>query len=1203
MSSPTTPTCPYPGIRPFREDEEYLFFGREAQVDAMVDTLARQRFLAVIGSSGCGKSSLVNCGLRPALHRGLLASAGSAWRMASCRPGGQPLRALAEALARPGALYRSEPPGPFSAAELVEATLAMSRRGLVEAFRQAAVPPGTQLLVVVDQFEELFRYRNLAAQQDDQATAFVNLLLEARQADAPIHVVMTMRSDFLGDCARFAGLPEAINGGQYLVPRMNRDERRSAILGPARVFGADIAPTLLTRLVNDVGDDPDQLSLLQHALARTWAHWLASGEPSPIDGRHYDAIGTLNQALNQHAEEIYASLPAARQALCARAFRALTDTSTDSRGIRRPTRFGDLAAIAGADASELDATLAPFRAPGVAFLMPPADVPLQTGSIVDLAHESLMRIWDRLRDWGAREAESARMLRRLADAAELHAAGEASLWRDPELQFALDWRARTQPTPAWAQQYGRALEPALAFLDASRRARDEAAAAEQARAAAEKRAEAERRRNQRVWRVTIVAIAATTLVAGVTGFLWQRAEKAGEIALSRQLAAESSSELATGNLAGALRLAAASYAREPTFEARDSLLAALAQSPLDWWQAGQKGVEALAVSPDGQLVASGGKDGSIRLWRGSSSVATLQAHANAVLALDFSPDGQTLASADADHRIVLWQVAEHRARVVLDDHEGPVHALVFSPDGRRLASAGADRRIVLRDGLSGAPLGAPLLAHADTVTGLAFSPDGESLASVGYDGNLFLWRLDGSATPIAQASHPAVLHDVAFAPDGKTLATASADRHVLLWQAPRLIQLGDPLGGYEAGVRKLAFSPDGRRLVAVGEQRQVRVHELTQPGRSAVEHPGHTGNAQAAIFLPDGSFLSGGDDDLLIRHDASGHGPLSRPQSPTKDTVWALAFSPDGRRLVSADARARLQWRDGKNGTPVGAPRDGHTALVVSLAFSPDGRHLASAGQDGRLLLWDAGGEEPPRPLLAEGAPLHQALFSPDGRLLAAAGRDGRIHLWEMPAATPRPLLLEHGGPVASLAFAPDASRLVSVGYDGRALVWDNHDGRRLATSAASGSGALYGAAWQPGDGALLLASQQQGLLRWKADTDAAPTTPLGNSGGTLLGLALSPDGQTLAAFDRQGRLRLWDTQSGQSLHAPLLHHGSPILALAWLPDGLGLVSADWQGGITLSSGTPSEWVRLACVLISRIPPPDTERALPGCPPGAALRP
>ncbi|WP_284189918.1 nSTAND1 domain-containing NTPase, partial [Zoogloea oryzae] len=417
------PAQPYPGIRPFREDEEYLFFGRESQVDAMVDTLARGRFLAVIGSSGCGKSSLVNCGLRPALHRGLLTRAGSAWRMASCRPGGHPIRALAQSLASPGALHREMDAGPFSLAEFIETTLAMSRRGLVEVWQQARQPEGSNLLVIVDQFEELFRYRQLGdtgPADEDPATAFVNLLLQARAEDVPIHIVLTMRSDFLGDCARFAGLPEAINGGQYLVPRMSRDDRRAAILGPARVCGADIEPTLLTRLVNDVGDDPDQLSLLQHALARCWAHWQASGEPSPVEARHYDAVGTLAHALNQHAEEIFATLPPAHQLRCAAAFRALTDTSTDTRGIRRPTRFATLEAITAgnfeAAAAPLAEVLEPFRAPGAAFLMPPAGEPLEADTVIDLAHESLMRIWDRLREWGEREADAARMLRRLADA-------------------------------------------------------------------------------------------------------------------------------------------------------------------------------------------------------------------------------------------------------------------------------------------------------------------------------------------------------------------------------------------------------------------------------------------------------------------------------------------------------------------------------------------------------------------------------------------------------------------------------------------------------------------------------------------------------------------------------------------------------------------------------------------------------------------
>lgn len=188
---------------------------------------------------------------------------------------------MARALAQDGVLFHDYQAGGLTLAEIVDTTLRMSKLGLIDIYEQAQLGEDVNLLVVVDQFEELFRYQQLGTGQDEkapgiseQAAAFVNLLLAAReQTTCPIYVVLTMRSDFLGDCTQFPGLAEAINAGQYLVPRMTRDERRAAISGPVEVGGAKIAPVLLTRLVNDVGDNPDQLSILQHALNRTWAHW------------------------------------------------------------------------------------------------------------------------------------------------------------------------------------------------------------------------------------------------------------------------------------------------------------------------------------------------------------------------------------------------------------------------------------------------------------------------------------------------------------------------------------------------------------------------------------------------------------------------------------------------------------------------------------------------------------------------------------------------------------------------------------------------------------------------------------------------------------------------------------------------------------------------------------------------------------------
>ena len=328
---------PFPGLRPFHENEEHLFFGRESQIDTMVDKLAATRFLAVVGTSGSGKSSLVNCGLKPALYRGLMASAGTSWRMAQFRPGGDPIKAMAQSLAKRSGLFHSQDYEGLSVEEIVEATLRMSKLGLVDIYDQAVSDERPNLLVIVDQFEELFRYRNLQLSSDespgaeDESVAFVNLLLEAASSGYPIYVVLTMRSDFLGDCAQFPGLPEAINRGQYLVPRMSRDERRSAIAGPVAVAGGEISPVLLTRLVNDVGDNPDQLSILQHALNRTWAEWQRKVATGPMDLPHYEAIGTMSHALDQHAEKAFAELRDERQkTICEKVFQALTDKGTDA---------------------------------------------------------------------------------------------------------------------------------------------------------------------------------------------------------------------------------------------------------------------------------------------------------------------------------------------------------------------------------------------------------------------------------------------------------------------------------------------------------------------------------------------------------------------------------------------------------------------------------------------------------------------------------------------------------------------------------------------------------------------------------------------------------------------------------------------------------------------------------------------------------
>jgi len=460
---------PFPGLRPFHRNEEQYFFGRETQTDGMVDKLAASRFLTVIGSSGSGKSSLVNCGLRVALHGGLMASAGTRWRVAQFRPGSDPIGALARTLAADGVLFDDFESAAMTLDEIVETNLRMSRMGLVDIVQQARTGDDVNVLVVVDQFEELFRYRRRGDNGD--SAAFVELLLEARRQAARhrIYIVLTMRSDFLGDCSRYPGLAEAINEGQYLVPQMTREERRLAIEGPVKVCGARMAPVLLTRLVNDLGDDPDQLSVLQHALNRIWSVWAAEGDrSSALNLSHYSAIGSMANALDRHAEKAFAELADNRQQLLAqKMFQALTDKSTDVRGVRRPTPLRTLCAVTGASSAELVEIIEVFRKPSRSFLMPPADEPLEAETVIDISHESLMRKWRRLIGWADDEARSMQTYRRLAETASLHAAGKAGLWRDPDLQIALDWQRESEPTEAWATRYQSGFSEAMQFLDES----------------------------------------------------------------------------------------------------------------------------------------------------------------------------------------------------------------------------------------------------------------------------------------------------------------------------------------------------------------------------------------------------------------------------------------------------------------------------------------------------------------------------------------------------------------------------------------------------------------------------------------------------------------------------------------------------------------------------------------------------------------
>jgi len=1113
-------TNPFPGLRPFREDEEHLFFGRENQVDAMVNKLADTRFLAVVGTSGSGKSSLVNCGLRPALRQGLMARAGTAWRMAQFRPGTDPIGRMARALAQDGVLFREHAAAGLSLAEIVETSLRMSKVGLIDIVEQAALDEGVNLLVVVDQFEELFRYRRLAAAEgedalgnSEEAVAFVNLLLEIKQrASCPIYVVLTMRSDFLGDCTQFPGLAEAINAGQYLVPRMSREERRAAIEGPVAVGGAEIAPVLVTRLVNDVGDNPDQLSILQHALNRTWARWEnESGSKGPLDLAHYEAIGTMAHALDQHAARAYAELNTPRQQqICEKLFKALTDKANDHRGVRRPTSLATLRALADATAVEVTAVIDVFRKPSRSFLMPPAGEALTAETIIDISHESLMRVWQRLDTWADEEAQSAQTYRRLADTATRHAANNASLYRDPELQLALDWRDQSHPNETWASRYHPGFAAAMDFLTQSSAAREaERERLEQQRrreveAEQEKaKAQSQARNARRMQWAVMVCIA----FAAFAGYMWSDARKAA-------IRAHNAEAVATD-----LKTAAEAKAEEEAGKAKEETK--LRKTAQD---AEEKATAAKTEADKQALLALGGKVAAQSILFADPSV-NVPLDTAALLAI---ASYRLQPSFEARRGLLVPMNRLAQVRKIIASPTAP-NSAAFSPDGKTIVSAGDDGSLLLWDVETGRQLREMEFRHDARAWPVTFSPDGAMIVSGDDSGAIIFWdAASGKLLSGPEKNHEDWVNRIVFSPDGRTMVSASDDETLVFWNPATKKPDPEPLRTGKGGVNAVAFSPDGKRLVTA-----------------------HGGGA-LVLWDPSDRRKEGVD---LERIESRG--------------AFAVAFNPKRDQMVSghADGTVAFWSQDGDGKFRAVAKMREHRDWIYSLAFSHDGEKLVSASKDGTIVVWDPGRYKPVEDrgnsskavLRAHKNEVRSVAFSPNGRSFVSASFDNSLILWDVDAPAFGHRVDAHPRALRSLAFRPDGETVVTGGADGTLKLWNAKTRKALAAEKTSGKqDEVLSVAFSP-DGKLIASGHNSGALKLSDGTTLTPVlreSPVAHKGGTLT-VAFSPDGKTLVSGGMDNKLRSWNPATLQPRPGdPASGHDRPVRSIAFSPDGKSVASA-----------------------------------------------
>jgi energy-coupling factor transporter ATP-binding protein EcfA2 len=844
MTSGTTINTenPFPGLRSFDYQEHHLFFGREKHIQDLLQKLDQHHFVAVVGSSGSGKSSLIKAGLLPAIHNGRLGTGGDMWHIASMKPGNTPLKNLADALVQKKVFGTGNDDEVLQMHRKVLALISESSLGLVQSVRPL-LTGDKRLLILVDQFEELFRFSDESSQKShEEANAFARLIIDSvRQRDIPIYVVLTLRSDFLGDCVRFEGLPEAINDGHYLVPRLNKDQNKRAITGPVDYAKGKISPRLVQQVINDLGDNPDQLPVLQHALMRTWDKWTQAAEPGePMDLRHYEMIGGMQHALSGHADEAYNELKNDTQKLhIEQVFKCLTFKTGDNRGVRRPTSVNNLLKISGITMEELIEILKPFRKAGRTFILPAAGVEVTGTTMLDISHESLMRGWERLRHWVDDEMESAELYERLCSGALLHKEGRSALWRDPELQLALDWKQKHQPNEAWSLQYNHHFSLAMDFLEASKKERS-------------LEADRKKKRTKLVRGAVITFLVVVSILT--TWALFQTktateksivAEQKTEEALNQKALAEQAKEMALeasrqamdaksfaelqSNIAGEQKKLAESQkskAEQEALRAAEQEREALRQKQL----AEQKSQEALEQKSKAETSQS--EATRLRLLSISQNIAfkSIQQKEDPQLAALLAFQSYKLSSDNGgnlnDHQLytAVYTAAQKidptfkAERVRVYDEFSGIKA--FGNSIGALFSNGSYRIYDVTDFEVRSDIRLPGIPSSINT---AFLSDAGNFAAFGMnDNSILIYDLKNPGQPRTLQGHLGFVRAVAFSDDASIVATGARDSAVIIWKNySQLKTLKFP-----ARIKSLAFSADNTKLFIGGEDGMVSQYTI-----------------------------------------------------------------------------------------------------------------------------------------------------------------------------------------------------------------------------------------------------------------------------------------------------------------------------------------------------------------------------------------